>query len=170
MLTPFIVNNLEPVFWPIKRKFTSIDLGCSMKNVKSISHFQLNKFSRDYFCIFYDFKNNKANVLLHELSSEKNILFALLQIELVEFVATCNDINFFNNSNTFQMNELKKAIIENNHEKIEILSSSIIESGFDEFLLLSKQNNWSYDHTQFSPNMYRYTIQKYGNEKIDKIN
>jgi hypothetical protein len=56
ILTPTVVNKMEPVLHTVKRIF-SINLGCSMNRISNLNNSQLTRFSNDNYYISFDIKS-----------------------------------------------------------------------------------------------------------------
>ena len=106
ILTPKVVNKLEPVLSTVKRTL-SVNLGCSLTSLTNLNNSQLIRFTNDGFYIKFDiksmshkvwnfyvyflavtplFKGKNVYVLLHETISHSNLIKCLFQIEIVEHV------------------------------------------------------------------------------------
>jgi hypothetical protein len=136
-LRPKEVNNLEPVFHPCVRYF-NLKLGCQIKQLPMSSSHSLDslaaKFNSQKFLLMFDMKKRDACVLLHESSSDKDLLRAVFQIEFVE-------------------SRLKKDV-----DLGQVLAQA--DSVFDAFVQGALDRGWSFAYTQLSPSVYRYSLER----------
>jgi virulence-associated protein VapD len=186
ILSPKIVNKMEPVLREIDRHFTKISLGCSIEKMKQTSDTQMNRFNEEHFCLSIDINKKEAHILLHKSSNDMTQLKALFQLEIIE-----NSLYNFRNKNLDSQCSVDNSILKYfessiktikrfrvyfsfffqffllmNLDKSEIVERIIDESlqkcklDLDSFINKSEVYGWSFGYTQLSPLQYRYQFER----------
>lgn len=117
----------------------------------------MNKFNEESYLIRFDIRNKQVCVLLNETSNHSTYLKALFQIELVEFLLENSKMK---NQCSKQFHKLSELIENGDDNLVEQESFNLVNSMLDDFIKKAKNGGWSFAYTQFSPNAFKYALDK----------
>lgn len=151
---PELVNKLEPVLKTCPRYFTTIKLGCSIKEYtrNDLGTF-LNELEDENFSVNFNVKDKRVEILLKENCSDLDLLKSQLQIEIVEFLIQASNCSE-------SMKPLKTAIENNEMNLVNEESSKCVSIMFPKLIEMAVEKGWSLAYTQLSPDVFRYSFSK----------